>query len=272
MIRIAAIVAMLFLAACAAQPRVDIDLRMLDGVPAVPIETRTGICTGLLMDDGQLLTCSHGIPRGEAGGEMVVAGLATRYTVIRSGDNLERTWSSWHGKVPAALDQDWSLISTQPGVDPRQVFSVLVPAPLSAVAAPKPGDTVYIVGYTARSQSPSGSYAGYLVRHWVPMLVVEPPGHYAADHQPIIWLTTGSSGAAYMSTPTSTAETAGHPDSLASHGYSGAPVLRKRSDGKLETCAIMVAGDNKTGDGRGTFAVAIPLPPGVLVQSSTVGP
>ena len=72
--------------------RVDLDLRVLDRVPVVPIQTPTGFGTGLLLPDGRAVTCSHIFPRGQHDLEARIAGRQVRCRILQSGDGLKHEW------------------------------------------------------------------------------------------------------------------------------------------------------------------------------------
>jgi hypothetical protein len=249
------IISAILLAGCAPRPRVDLNL--LDHVPVVPLQMATGCGTGLLLPSGEVLTCSHILPRGLEQGDVRITGPWIRYHANRSGDNLRERWTTWEDGRPSNATNDWALIVPDPPVKADDIF--FPPAKVDLVTdLPRVGETVYIVGYTVQ-----GTGQGRFVRYWTPMLVVRPPrSRYAAFGPQLIWLRSGS----YDQTAADAEAGALINNSGEGRlgpirkGFSGAPVLRHLGGGRFEVCALFVDAEFK-GESATGIGIAIPLPP-----------
>lgn len=225
-------------------PRVDFDLRWLDNVSVVPIQTPYAVGTATLLDDGRVLSCSHVIPRLQPTGEARIAGRAVRYRVLASGDALSRTWTWW---PPAPDTADWVIFETEPPLDAAAIFGPVQTPPLSP-QPPRVDETLYVVGYTAEDRQ--------FIRRWVPTVVIDPPHDRYAPYGQVIWL-RGASDAPPR--PPGLGKGAGWLGPMVG-GMSGSPVLRRREDGTFEVCAMLVA---READDKGISSgvgLAIPIP------------
>jgi hypothetical protein len=255
---------LLLTASCAPAPRIAIDLRALDGVPVLPLQTDTGVSSALLLEDGTVLTCSHGIPRGHETGELCLGGFWTRYHVAMSGDNLATHWDVWKGKVPDGMHGDWSHVTLTPAVRPSDFFHPPFPVTPSP-RPPQPGETVYVVGYTIEPD-PNGTPEAphHAVRHWVPLIVTPPPTRSLAETaEPVVWVRTGPEEDLPELPPPASPQ-GGRPGAFLARGFSGTPLLRPiaSADGRpaFEACGVLVAADREDDADRGHFGLAVPIP------------
>lgn len=267
------------LSACRAEPKVTIDLRLLDRVPVVPLHIAEGVdeqssrhtATGLLQSDGTILTCSHALPRNRNEGRIRITGPWITYHVQSSGDDLSFDFPRWSETDPPSALNDWAVITTDPPIDAKTLFF----SPLSVAISTTPpeiGETVYLVGYTVETTASNPN--GQFVRYWVPMIVVTPPSHIReALGNTVLWLRPPSN-ATLLSPPqaeqSATAPSThselntgtGHLLHSLRNGFSGAPVLRVQRNPndtlttppKLEVCAVFHGMGN---NGHDTIGVAI---------------
>ncbi len=219
------------LVGCQATPRVTIDPKLLDTVPAISIELPDGSnATGMLRRNGLVLTCSHVVPRGQGDGLFVIAGHRTPYRAASSGDSLRTQWSTWAGNDNRALS-DWVLLKSDSVPEPDELFGPTCDLTFSA-EPPRPGETVFLVGYTREGAS--------LIRYWAPLLTVPAPSGHEDSLGSLIWLQTENNVALRR-------------------GFSGSPILRLNAEGRLEVCA-MFHGYFGSSDAPGSLGIAIPLP------------
>jgi hypothetical protein len=238
---------LMFLVGChtaSTGPRADFEFHVLDQIPVVPVQTKDSNCSGLLLRDGTILTCSHVIPRNESEGPIRVTGPWIRYNVTSSGDHLATAWGdrSRHG-VPAEFD-DWAYIRTEPSLRPELIFGDLI-SPQQSAAPPRIGETLVVLGYSVEQGEESR-----FVRYWLPVEVVAPA---LPREGTVFWLKARPGSMLQRSDCNGSARLA----SSFKSGFSGAPVLRPQKDGSMEVCAILVAAERATSP---SLAVAIPVP------------
>ncbi len=220
-----------FLAGCACQePTLDIEARVLDSIPVVPLITNLGVSTALLGEDSTLVTVSHAIPRGEFSGPAEVSSASYTYNVLTSGDGLQRSWTVWDDTIAdLGQGQDWAKLSLSPALTPGAVFHS--PATITwSSQPPLVGEQLVLVGYTMEGD--------VLQRYWVPVQVIASPAQFQvldAGHHVWFRTLTGKN---------------------LRNGFSGAPLLRQSADGVFEFCAMMVSSKKAGG---------IPLDVGVAI-------
>ena len=224
------------------EPVVTIDLRVLDRVPVFPLVIAEGDdvklslkhgATGMLREDGTIITCSHFIPRGYAHGRLCVTGPWIGYQVLDSGDGLSVKWSSWSEEAPLPVTQDWAVLQPSPPIDVAQFLSDPVFV-LAGTSPPQVGETLYLVGYTLHPDSPRNRPR--FARFWVPLLVVSTPESLTALGRAVASVQTASQP--YPEPTANHALGSGTPSSVLRPGFSGSPVLRSLGDGRFEQCAI----------------------------------
>lgn len=237
------------------KPHVEFDLSVLDRVPVFPLtgtlaDTPRAVCTGLLLPDGTILTCSHGLTREKTQGYGYFAGYPIKYRVLRSGDQLRAMWLSPDPAHPPEATGDWALLSSDPRIRSRYVSEGFVDVPLSD-RPPSPGETLFVVGYTLTDADE------YYDRVWAPVLVVARPGEDS------VWLKgLVPEDLRKISRYSGRPAGAGRPG-MQQKGLSGSPVIRRSPDGRLEACGLWIAGQFDE-DGRARIGVAIPIPSQLL--------
>ncbi|MBK9187710.1 MAG: trypsin-like peptidase domain-containing protein [Phycisphaerales bacterium] len=237
---------LLILGGCRAEPAVEIDLRVLDSIPVVPLQFSDGAdetaslrhsATGLLLGDGIVLTCAHTLPSERQHGRVRVTGPWISYEVRTRGSYRGDGSEPWKDTEPPESLDDWAVITLDPPVEPAHVILSSQVCPLT-FEPPSVGETVYLVGYTV--EPVEGSPDGAFVRYWVPLLVVPAPTNVrSAFESSVVWLR----GPSRPFAQTQVHAYGGKPLASLRQGFSGAPVLRVRDDGaggvRLEVCAIL---------------------------------
>lgn len=229
---------LLWLGGCRAQPLVTIDPRMLDCVPVVAMAFRdAGNATGLVLDDGTVLTCSHALPAEAGISRVQVNGVEHNYHVV--GRGLPAAMGSWKVEQPPVSLDDWSVIALDQPIKAGSVVGCTVPCVL-AFEPPRIGETVYLVGYTAEmTHDPNESL---FVRYWVPLVVVPAPRGFPANlASSVVWMRTASRR--YASPDQSLQQMWSRPLNEVRPGFSGSPVLRvgydEAGEARFEVCAIL---------------------------------
>jgi|GEM_PF-7128210 len=230
------VLSVIFLTGCTIEqsgPKWEPDL--LNSIPVVSLVTRTGVSTAWLDENSVLISTSHGIPRGEASGQMCVSSVPVTYQVIDSGDGLKREWSVWDAATIAGSGQcqDWAKLSVFPAIDPSSIF----PKPQKLTIGtqpPKVGEQLLLIGYTFEG--------GKLARYWTPITIIDVPAvHRELDAGHHVWFKTST-------------------HKRLRPGFSGAPLLRQTGDGLFEVCAMMVSAQHKKGGSPLDVGVAIIVP------------
>lgn len=258
-------VLLVFFSGCEPGPRVDFDPRVLDSVPVVPVKTGESWVNGLLLPNGDMLTCSHAIPRHTESGKGELAGWPVRFWVVASGDQLETVWNYPQDmKQQPVPSTDWAYLRFDPPLRPKFVFDQEFSTPIS-YQPPVLGETLFAVGYVFAD----GDYR----RQWTPGIVVEPPeSRLDALSEPVYWLrglpVTGHESLPEAPETLEVALPASGSFGVFRRGLSGSPVIRRRTDGKLEACGIYIAGGRRLSkgekrvvrDAREEYGLVIPIP------------
>lgn len=245
-------VLLLWMGGCRAQPLVTIDPRALDCIPVVVLAfPGTGIATGLVLDDGTVLTCSHALPPEAQDGSVQVHGVLYNYHVV--GRGAPEGVESWRVNQPPASLDDWAVISLNRPMNAASVVGCAVPCVL-VFEPPRIGETVYLVGYTAEMRSAPGET--WFVRYWIPLVVVPAPkGFPATLASSVVWLQTTSRKSA--SPDPSVQPSQSRPLHELRLGFSGSPILRlgydSAGEARFEVCAIL----HSKSDGRTDHGSAI---------------
>ncbi len=232
-------------------------LSILDGCPVVPVCTASGLSTAWFIGAGELVTCSHALPRGAHTGEIRLAGWAANYEVVRSGDDLGIAWTRFpetrEDRAWADPGRDWALLRLSPPLSRTDVFATPTFDARIAESAAQPGEALFVVGFTM----PNGRVEP-MVGHADPgsarlpdrvvleVQTVRAPARFRGlDRDGVLWVRARGGG-------------------LMHAGFSGAPLWRVRAGGTPEVCGMLIGAEREGTSGASTGAGLAIRPPGVL--------